>query len=448
MNGRSLTEGTPWKLILEFAFPVLAGTLLQQLYNTVDTIVVGNFAGEDALSAVGTTGSFGFLFLALAIGFSAGCGVLVAQYYGAGNEERIRRTASTGIILLLGMAAAVTILSLVSSRAAFVHILLIPDHLLEMSLSYFYIYALGMVFQFGYNIIASILRALGDSRSTLYFLLIASVINILLDLLFVAVFGMGAAGAAAATDIAQAASFAAAVIYMFKKYPMLRFKREDMVYDRALAARTVSIGFPMALQMVFVSIGFTLIQRAVNSYGQSMIASFTVAQRLETYMNMPANAFQTTMATYTGQNIGAGKMDRVKSGVRQTLIMSFCFTLFISVIVFLLSDSITGIFGISGQAAAYCSDHLRATAVCMLIISLYFPLFGVFQGAGHGGAPTLVALCALTTRVICTYTLNSPDMFGYSIIWWNQLFGFSVGITVAWSYYFSGRWKRRASVVE
>ncbi|HKM20916.1 MAG TPA: MATE family efflux transporter [Lachnospiraceae bacterium] len=446
MKGKSMVEGTPWKHILRFALPVLAGALLQQLYNTADTIIVGNFSGEKALAAVGTTGSFAFLFLAIAMGFSAGNGVLIAQSYGAGNEKQVRANASTGILLLMGMGIVVTLIGLLVSRPAYTSLVAVPDDILELTLQYFRIYAIGLIFQFGYNIIASILRAVGDSAASLYFLLIASVLNILLDLLFVAGFHWGVVGAAVATDIAQAASFIAAYIYMTRKYPLFRFKLKEYIWDFELARRTLTVGFPMALQLIVVSFGLTFIQRAVNGFGQVMTASFTVGQRIEMYMNLPCNAFQTTLATYAGQNIGAGKMDRVKKGTQQALLISVLMTLCISALVWIFSGKIINLFGLSAQAAVYCMQHLRAIALVNIILSLYIPLFGVFQGAGHGGAPTVVATCALGTRVFVTYFFRYSPIFGYSIIWWNGLFGFGVGCLITWSYYLSGKWQKNAVI--
>lgn len=448
MKGRSMTEGTPWKHILMFALPVLAGSLLQQLYNTVDSIVVGNFSGEDALSAVGTTGSFTFLFLAVAMGFSAGNGVIVAQHYGAGDEKQVRANASTGILLLMGMGALSAILGIVVSRTAYTYLVGVPEDFLELTLQYFRIYAVGLVFQFGYNIFSSILRAVGDSAATLYFLLIASVVNIVLDLVFVAGFHWGIVGAALATDIAQAGSFIAAYLYMIRRYPIFHFRLREFTWEFRLAKKTMKTGFPIALQLIIVSFGLTFIQRAVNGFGQAMTASFTVGQRIEMYMNLPCNAFQTTLATYTGQNIGAGKMDRVKKGARQALAMSFLLTLCISACVWLFNGSIVSLFGLSDQAAVYCHAHLRTIALINIVLSLYIPLFGVFQGANHGGAPTIVATGALGMRVFVTYLFRYSSIFGYAIIWWNGMFGFGVGFLIAWTYYLSGRWQRNAVVRE
>ena len=446
VNGKSMTEGAPWKHILRFALPVLAGSLLQQLYNTVDSIVVGNFSGETALSAVGTTGSFAFLFLALATGLSAGNGVLVAQHYGAGDEKQVRANASTGILLMLGMGLLSTVVGLMVSRPAYTHLVAVPEEFLELTIQYFRIYTLGLIFQFGYNIFSSILRAVGDSAATLYFLLIASVSNIFLDLLFVAAFRWGVVGAALATDIAQAGSFVAAYIYMTRKYPMFRFRLRDFTWDGGLAKKTLATGFPIALQLIIVSFGLTFIQRAVNGFGQTMTASFTVGYRIELYLNLPCNAFQTTLATYTGQNIGAGKLARVKQGARQAILMSFLMTLCISGLVWLFTADLISLFGLSDQAALYCNAHIRTIALINVIMSLYIPLFGVFQGTKHGGAATVVAVGALGMRVLATYLFRYSALFGHTIIWWNGLFGFGTGLIITWTYYLSNRWQKGSAI--
>lgn len=259
MKGRSMTEGTPWKHILLFAFPVLAGSLLQQLYNTVDTVVVGNFAGEESLSAVGTTGTLTFFFLAIAIGLSSGNGVIVAQYYGAGDEKDVRKAASTGILLLMAVGVAASLVGILISFPAFKYLVAVPGEILDKTLLYFRIYSAGLIFQFGYNIFSAILRAIGDSAATLYFLLISSVINIVLDVVFVAGFKMGVAGAAVATVIAQAISFAAAWLYMIKRYRVFYFRLKDFTWNGQLAGKTITVGFPIALQLIVVSLGPSII---------------------------------------------------------------------------------------------------------------------------------------------------------------------------------------------
>ena len=446
MNTKSMTEGAPWKHIIRFAFPVLMGLLLQQLYNTVDTIVVGNYTGEAALSAVGTTASFVFLMLAVATGFSAGNGVIVAQHFGAKNEKGVRENAATGILFLLTLGVIIGILGAFIARPAIKHFIGAKDSYLDLAVEYFVVYSLGLVFQYGYNIFSAILRAVGDSAATLYFLLIAAILNIILDVVFVAYFKWGVIGAAVATDISQAVSFVAAYIYMRKRYEIFRFKLSEYVWDNELIKNTIRVGFPISIQLIVVSVGFTLIQRAVNGFGQAMTASFTVGQRVEMYLNLPGHTFQTTLATYTGQNIGAKKFDRVRVGVRQTIIMSLLVTLLISFLVYVHAESIISFFGLSNEAAALCLQHLRAIAIINIVLMSYFPLFGVFQGANHTMFPLIVSVVALTLRVLSTYSFSYSPFLGQSIIWWNGIFGFGVGFMLTWGYYISGRWKHNTEI--
>lgn len=442
-KGKILTDGKPWKGILLFAIPVFAGMLLQQLYNTADTIIVGNFIGENALSSVGTTACLTMLFLALATGFSAGAGVILAQLFGAKQENELRKNAAGAIVLLLLIGILTTIAGIIFCNPALRYVLAVPEQLIEMSALYFKLYCLGLVFQFGYNIVAAILRAVGDSKASFYFLLISSVINIVLDLLFVAVFHWGVAGAAIATDLAQAVSCIVAFWYMQRKYPIFRFHIKEIKWHTEISMRILSIGFPMALQQAVVSLGIIFIQHAVNGYGQAMTASFTVGQRIEYYLKMTTMSFQVTMATYVGQNIGNGKMDRVIQGAKQVIVLSLLITACISVLVFAFAGQIAGLFGLTEQALFYAVQHLRATAIVMIVLASYYPLLGVFQGAGDGFAATVVATAALTFRVIAVYTLCNLALFGYKIIWWSQIFGFTVAFMIAWTHFFGGKWKNK-----
>lgn len=429
-SNQSLTKGTPWKKILSFMFPVFMGLLLQQLYNTVDTIIVGNFAGEDPLAAVGACGVLTMAFLALANGFSAGACVLISQLFGGGKTEQMRRQASSSILLMLGMGIIATFVGIFTCGFILEKVMNTPVNLLEMSVDYFKIYAAGMLFQFGYNIIAAVLRGIGDSKATLYFLFVASVINVILDIIFVCNMKMGVKGAALATDIAQAGSFIAAYIYMMKKYPMFRWKLKEWTFEPELVKLSLKTGFPMALQQLIVSVGFTFIQRAVNSYGESMTASFTVAQKVETYMTLPANALMTTQATYTGQNIGAGKLDRVITGAKQTVIISGIISVCILIAAFIFAKQTVTAFGLGEQAVFYCTSHVRCVALCLVIFASYFPLLGLFQGADNALYATFVATMALAVRVASTYILQPIPAISYRMIWWNTLIGWGLGCII------------------
>ncbi len=440
---RSLTNGTPWKRILSFAFPIFTGLLLQQFYNTADTIIVGNFSGEASLAAVGACGVLTMAFLALANGFSAGASVIIAQLFGAGKEAEIRRQASSSLLVMLGMGGISTAAGVCISHFALKYMLVTPESLLSMADTYFKIYALGLVFQFGYNIISAILRGIGDSRATLYFLLIASAINVVLDIVFVYNFQMGAAGAAIATDIAQFVSCVAGLVYMMKKYSMFRWKIKEFTFEWALAKLTLQRGFPMALQQLIVSGGFVFIQRAVNSFGEAMTASFSVAQKIETYMTLPANALMTTQAAYTGQNIGAGRIDRVISGAKHTVIISEIISILILAVVFIFADPIVTAFGLQTEAISYCTAHVRCVAICLIPFASYFPLLGLFQGANDALYSTFVAMSALAVRVISTYVLKGIPAISYHMIWWNTLFGWTLGCMITWIHFMHGKWKEK-----
>lgn len=443
MNNKSLTQGTPWKGILSFMMPVLLGLLLQQLYNTVDTIIVGNFAGETSLDAVGACGVLTMAFLALANGFSAGACILIARLFGAGKEEDMRRQASSSLLVMLAMGVLATVIGIMISRFALVYILATPDSLISVSNTYFKIYASGLIFQFGYNIVAAILRGIGDSKATLYFLLAASVINVVLDILFVYTLNMGVAGAAIATDIAQAVSCVVDIIYMMKKYPLFRWKLNELTFEWPLAWQTLKAGFPMALQQFIVSFGFVFIQRAVNSYGEVMTGSFTVAQKVETYMTLPASALMTTQGTYTGQNIGANRLDRVKTGAKHTVLISEIMSVFILTLVFIFARPIVTAFGLGEEAVDYCTAHVRFVTLCPPLFASYFPLLGLFQGANNALFSTFVATGALTVRVVTTYLFQGIPGVGYHMIWWNTIFGWGLGFIISWIHFLRGKWKKK-----
>lgn len=443
-----MTEGSPWRHIVFFTVPVFLGALLQQLYNTADTIIVGQFVDESSLAAVGTTNSINFLFLSLAFGFSAGNGIIVSQHYGAKEFEAVRRIASSGILFLLALSLAATAAGIVFAPKIFHDISAVPYEIFDQTVLYFRCYAMGFFFQFGYNILAAILRALGDSRAMLYFLLISSIVNVLLDLLFVPVFHWGVFGAALATDLAQGLSFAAAIVYIRKYYPIFRYKWNEYVWDKKAVIKTITVGLPITAQLAIVSLGLSLIQRAVNEFGEVMTASFTVGHRIEMYLNLPCNSFQIALATFTGQNIGAGKMERVKLGAWQTLFISLVLTILIGICVWITAPWIISLFGLSPEAASYCAMHLKTVSFVNVILSLYVPIFGVFQGANHTTFPTMVAGCALTIRVLTTYLFRHGSFLGASIIWWNGAFGYSVGCFVTWCFYLSGVWKQNSSIVE
>ena len=443
---KDLTRGTPWKLIVQFALPIMAGNLLQQLYNTADTIIVGNFNGQQALSAVGACASLTVLFTALAIGFSIGAGVLVSQYFGANRLEELRRYAASSIVLMLAMGLLMSLIGVCSARFLLARALGTPEALLPLTLLYFRIYAAGLVFQFGYNIAAALLRALGDSKATLYFLLVSSVLNVVLDLVFVAGLGMGVAGAAIATVLSQIASCVIGFAYMHRRYALLRFSLRELRMDLKTAGRILQVGAPMAIQQSIVSCGFLFLQRLVNYYGESMIASYTVASRMENILMIPIIGIQNTMATFAGQNMGAQRPDRVSKGLGQGVLVSLGMTLILCLAQIAGIPLIIRAFQLDAGAAAICRLHLFSSAVAIPIFAVYFPANGMCQGVGEGFHATFYALLALGLRVVFAYALHKTSLFGYTAIWWSQAMSWTITLVVCYVHFFRGKWKDKSLI--
>lgn len=443
---KDLTRGTPWRLIVQFALPIMAGNLLQQLYNTADTIIVGNFNGQQALSAVGACASLTALFTALAIGFSIGAGVLISQYFGASREQALRQYAATAIVLMLAMGLLMSLIGVCSAGFLLARALGTPEALLPLTLLYFRIYAAGLVFQFGYNIAAALLRALGDSKATLYFLLVSSVLNVVLDLVFVAGLGMGVAGAAIATVISQIASCGIGFAYMHRRYALLRFSLRELRMDLKTAGRILQVGAPMAIQQSIVSCGFLFLQRLVNYYGESMIASYTVASRMENILMIPIIGIQNTMATFAGQNMGAQRPDRVSTGLGQGVLVSLGMTLILCLAQIAGIPLIIRAFQLDAGAAAICRLHLFSSAVAIPIFAVYFPANGMCQGVGEGFHATFYALLALGLRVVFAYALHKTSLFGYTAIWWSQAMSWTITLVVCYVHFFRGKWKDKSLI--
>ena len=443
---KDLTRGTPWRLIVQFALTIMAGNLLQQLYNTADTIIVGNFNGQQALSAVGACASLTALFTALAIGFSIGAGVLISQYFGASREQALRQYAATAIVLMLAMGLLMSLIGVCSAGFLLARALGTPEALLPLTLLYFRIYAAGLVFQFGYNIAAALLRALGDSKATLYFLLVSSILNVVLDLVFVAGLGMGVAGAAIATVISQIASCGIGFAYMHRRYALLRFSLRELRMDLKTAGRILQVGAPMAIQQSIVSCGFLFLQRLVNYYCESMIASYTVASRMENILMIPIIGIQNTMATFAGQNMGARRPDRVSKGLGQGVLVSLGMTLILCLAQIAGIPLIIRAFQLDAGAAAICRLHLFSSAVAIPIFAVYFPANGMCQGVGEGFHATFYALLALGLRVVFAYALHKTSLFGYTAIWWSQAMSWTITLVVCYVHFFRGKWKDKSLI--
>ena len=442
-----MTVGSEWKKILLFALPIMAGQFLQQLYNTVDGIVVGNFVSEAALGAVGACTTLALLFLAFSTGFGNGCGVMISQLFGAGRMDQVKRAVATGMILMGAMGALAMVIGWFGAEWLVVHLLNIQDpHLIDLSVSYFSIYALGLVFTFLYNCIASILRAVGDSKATLYFLCVSATMNLVLDILFVALFRMGVAGAAVATVISQIACVAVCLVYMFVKYPMFRFGKGEFRFDPALGKLCLELGIPMSLQMAIVSCGNLLMQRLVNYFGETTMAAFTCGLRIENYCMVPAMGFNSAMSMFTGQNIGAGKLDRIQRGWKAAVKMALVITFVIATVLFAGAYPLSALFGVKGEAQLQAVDYIRFVSYMMLIFTVYLTTNGVVQGCGDALYASICSFSTLGVRVALAYTLVFFFDFDYHVLWRCIPIGWLFALILALHYFLTGKWRHKSVI--
>jgi len=442
-----MTVGKEWKHILLFSLPVMIGNLLQQLYNTVDGIVVGNYVSEAALAAVGTSATLALIFLAIAIGLGNGAGIMVSQLYGAKRMDELKNAVSTALILLNSIGAVLSVVGFVSARWLFTGLLRVTSsEILELAVDYFSIYALGIVLQFAYNTIAAMLRAVGDSRATLIFLGISGVVNLILDLIFVINFKWGVTGAAIATVISQAASMVVSAIYMFAKYPMFRFKKGEFVFDAEKCRLCLKLGIPTTLQQCVVSFGNVLIQRLVNSFGQVTMAAFTVGNRIENYVFIPIMGFSIGVSNFTGQNMGAGRIDRIKRGWRSAVTMSFCVCVILTGLSYIFAEPMSALFGVEGETLAQSVEYVRFVCFFFLIFSIYMQTTGLLQGSGDVIYSTLCTFSSLIIRVATSYTMAYVFDMGYSSAWKAVPVGWSVSVILVLARYFRGTWQTKGII--
>ena len=442
---RDMTVGREGDHILAFALPIMGGLVLQQLYNTVDSVVVGRTLGAAALGAVGTCAALTMFAVSFAVGLTNGSGVIFAQLFGAKHLEELRKNLSTAYILLTALGLLISVLGLCFARPL-LKALAAPEEILDMAAGYFRIYCIGLVFQFVYNVAAGALRSVGDSKATLYFLCISSVVNIVLDILFVVVFHWGVEGTAIATVIAQGVSAVVSLVYMDRKYEFFRFGKGEFVFDGACCGQILKLGVPTMVQMCIVSGGNVLIQRVVNDLGTVALAANTAAGRIENYMFIPVQGMANGLSTFTGQNVGAGRFDRVRTGRRHARYIMVPTALAISLILWVFAKPLIAIFGVEGEALTLGIRHLRFIAPFFVIFALYMSSAGILTGAGDVLAAACCTLSVLAVRVVSTYIFNYGFHMGFPSLYYANPLGWAFGFIVVWLRFRTGIWETKAVV--
>lgn len=431
-----LTNGKPMKLILAFTLPILIGNIIQQFYSVVDSIIVGRFIGVNALAAVGSTGSLTFLVIGWIMGMTGGFAILVAQRFGASDTKGVKHFIAMSLQLCTIMAIVMTVGLLFGNRWILT-IMNTPNEIFDDTYQYIRIIYAGLGATIAYNILSAILRALGDSRTPLYFLVISSVVNIGLDLLFVGFLDMGVSGAGYATIISQFVSAILCFIFMTRKYTFLKLNKEDMHFSRRSAKKLLSMGIPMGMQFSITAIGTMIVQVALNGLGPIYIAAFTACSKIQNIVTQPFPSLGASMATFVGQNTGAGRMDRVKEGVKADVILTIFASVICMALILLFGDMMIRAF-----VKEDVEMVLKNARIFFMLVVGFYPMLGMIfvyrntlQGLGYGFVPMLGGIFELIARIIVISLLAKPYGF-VGICWAHPVAWVSALIPLIPVYYF------------
>lgn len=408
-----MTKGNPMKIILMFSIPVLMGNLFQQFYNMVDTIIVGQYLGSDALAAVGSTGCLMFLVLGFANGIAQGFGVMVSHAFGAKNEKLLKHYVALAIILTVIVSVILTIPTVLASKQ-FLIWMNTPENILDMADAYIKAIFAGIFCTMSYNVASGLLRSIGDSKTPLYFLIFSSVLNIILDVFFIVVVKAGTAGAAYATVISQGLAAVLSFIVMFRKYDILRTHRDDYYMDWNGIWHMLPIGIQMALNYSITAIGTMIFQAAVNVFGSQVVAAFTAASKVNNIATQTMPTLGAAAATYCGQNLGAGKYDRIFKGMRSCFWICIGCAVLAAAINCFVGPHMIGWFITSPTAVDmdYAMRYLRIASIFMLPLAWIFAYRNGLQGLNRGLVPMLSGVMELAARVIAIAIFAKP--FGYT----------------------------------
>lgn len=407
-----MTSGSPVRLILQFMIPVCLGNIFQQFYNVADSIVAGQFIGVNALAAIGSTGSLMFFVTGWLNGLSSGFAILVSQRFGAKRYDQMRHYVAMSIYLAAAFAIVMTV-GLLILNEPILRMMNFSDEIMSDVTAYMGIIYAGLIVTAAYNSLAAFLRALGDSKSPLYFLIISAVINVGLDIAFIVCFGMGVEGCAYATVIAQGISALLCFVYILKKFPILHLKKEDFRISFRSFGYLLALGIPMGLQFSITAIGTIIVQGAVNVYGEIYMAGFAAAGKLQNIISTVFTAFGATIATFVGQNRGAGRMDRVKIGVKYTQIMILVWSVVTMALVFFFGKYMMLLFVSASETEVIDAAviYFRTVFWCYPFLGSIFLYRNTLQGMGYGLVPMLGGVFELAARSIIVMIVAGRTSF-------------------------------------
>ena len=442
---QDMTKGKELSLILKFTLPMLLGNVFQQFYNLVDSIVVGRFVGADALAAVGACGSLNFLFISICIGLAIGIGIIISQYFGAENQEQIK-CAITNAIYVIGVAGIImSILATIFARPI-LQLMNTPPEIIDDSVKFFRILAGGMIAIAAYNAIASILRALGDSRTPLIFLIVSCIINIGLDLTFVLVFDLGVAGVALATVISQACAAVSCVIFAYSKNPYFQLRKEHWRVNRIIISKCIRIGIPVAMQNSMIAISLVSLQSVVNGFGKTAVAAYTATSRVEQLIQQPYNSLGAAMATFSGQNMGANKLDRVKKGYHKSIIVVAIFSILALLLAQFGGRSIMQIFVKKEEVIKLGAKAIKITSCAYFPLGMIYITRGLLNGTGDAVYSMINGFVEVAGRVGFSSTLAQIPVLGVWSVWMTSGLTWTITAIASVIRYKQGKWRSKSLV--
>ncbi|MDE7282575.1 MAG: MATE family efflux transporter [Lachnospiraceae bacterium] len=440
-----MTEGNPLSTILLFAVPMILSNLFQQLYNVIDTVIVGKRLGTDALAAVGSASSITAVFVQLATGLALGGSIVIAQYFGAGRTEKIWQCTTTSTIFSAIVALVSTIIIWIGARPLLL-VVNTPDHIIDMSVSYLRLYFLGCIPIFVYNALNGVYVALGDSRTPLKFLIISSVINVLLDLFFIIGLNKGVGGAALATAISQLAAALLAMKDIPKLLKEFEYKKDMKFFDGTLLLTMLRFALPSALQQSIVSVGSVIVQATINSFGAAVMAGSAAASKVVNLATAVPINFSNAYSNYVGQNMGACKEERIWPGLKASILSCGALSLALTAAFEIFPNQIIGMFideteANLEQVMAVGSAYIRVVGAFLVVFSTFMLVKATFKGSGDMSWFIITTLLSFFIRLFLT--VGFAHIAGIDIIWWAFCAGWAIALIVAMARYIQGGWRKK-----
>lgn len=442
-----MRTGNPTKLMLKFTLPMFIGNLFQQLYTMVDSIIVGRFIGKDALASVGASFAFMNFLTLMIVGLSIGSSIIISHHYGADDYVKMKRSISTSIIFIALLTIILSVVTFIFTKPLLLMIKT-PVEILGDAEDYLRIIFAGLIFISLFNMSAALLRSVGDSKTPLYFLIIASIINIVLDLVFIINFDMGVKGAAYATIIAQGVAAILGTVYAFSKIPILKMKREEFIFDKSLFSNIAKYSILSSLQQSIMALGMVAVQGRVNSFGPDVIAAYTAAVKIDSLAYLPVQDFGNAFSTYIAQNVGAGKIDRIKQGVSSSVKIVVVFCILLSILIISFSTQLMTMFVDSSEVKVIQTgvDYISVVGIFYMLIGFLFMFYGFFRGIGSLVMTIILTIVSLGTRVVLAFSLSSVPSIAEKGIWWSIPIGWVLADILGFVVYKKGKWQKYLSM--